>query len=735
MRKHAALVLILLGLAGCGIPKKGDESQPAGREAQPAQTSSANTMPLNAKHAELLEIARRIKNSEERFFGEVPLRELEAADTTAMTDEQKAQHDYELGMQMFRLGHEREAVPLLERSSARRPNVTTSFMLGVAELRTGELDNCCNKHNAESCTVPLQGGGIHVNRSGAEMAQTTFLKILENCPEDMWPQTRWFANLAAMANGTWPQGLPDKVRIGTKKFEENASFPRFHDVAIEKGVAVFNLAGGTAMDDFNGDGFLDLVMTTADIEGQMRYFENRGNGTFAERTEEAGLMGQLGGLNFVHADYDGDGDLDILVLRGGWMGPAGRMPKSLLRNAGDGTFTDVTKEAGLDGARFPGQTADFADYDLDGDLDLYIGSEMPKPEAKLDFPCQLYRNEGDGTFVEVGKTAGVDNLRFAKGVAWGDYDGDRYPDLYVSNHFMLNRLYHNNRDGTFTDVAEKLHVTLPEMSFPVWFWDYDNDSRLDIFVGGYGGDLKTFVKSFLRPSPEYGLHTIYRNEGGTFRDVSKEAGLTVQSLAMGANFGDLDNDGYLDFYLGTGSPEFDSLMPKMMYRNDGQGHFQDVTFAGGFGNLQKGHGISFGDIDNDGDQDVFIDLGGIYPYDDYYSCLYENPGFGAHWITLSFAGVKSNRSAVGTRVHVRIDENGKPRDIYRWVGASGSFGGSSLQQEIGLGKASKIVFVEVYWPLSDTTQKFDDLEMDSFYKIQEFEKKAERLTRAAFPLS
>jgi hypothetical protein len=176
-------------------------------------------------------------------------------------------------------------------------------------------------------------------------------------------------------------------------------------------------------------------------------------------------------------------------------------------------------------------------------------------------------------------------------------------------------------------------------------------------------------------------------------------------------------------------------MPKMMYRNDGQGHFQDVTFAGGFGNLQKGHGISFGDIDNDGDQDVFIDLGGIYPYDDYYSCLYENPGFGAHWITLSLAGVKSNRSAIGTRVHVRIEENGQPRDIYRWVGASGSFGGSSLQQEIGLGKATKILFVEIYWPTSDTTQKFEDLEMDSFYKIQELEKKPERIQRTAFNLS
>lgn len=729
---------LLAGIAaslGCGAWRKGDDALPAKDAPIPAPLSADASLPKNAKHAELLEIARRLENSDERFFGKNPYRELLAADTTAMTDKEKAQYNLDLGMQAFRLDEPAEAEKALLRSVAIDPSPGALFMLGVAQLRIGEVDNCCNKHNAESCLVPLEGGGVHTNKAGADRALATFLRILETAPEAIWPQTRWFANLAAMAAGKWPDGVPERALIPRDKLFPPSDFPRFPDVAIEKGLDGYNLAGGSILDDFDGDGYLDLVTSTANVRGQLRYYRNRGDGSFEERTEAAGLLGQLGGLNVIHADYDGDGAGDLLVVRGGWMGPAGCMPKSLLKNRGDGTFVDVTEEAGLGGARFPGQTADFADYDLDGDLDLYFGHEMPKPESKLDYPCMLFRNEGNGKFANVTEAAGVGNHRFAKGVAWGDFDGDRDPDLYVSNHYAKNRLYRNEGNGTFVDVAEELKVTEPIMSFPTWWWDYDNDGGLDLFVGGYGGDLNTFVRSLLRPSTKFGLHTLYRNEGGRFRDVSKEAGLTLQSLAMGGNFGDLDNDGWLDFFLGTGSPEFDSLMPNIMYRNNGRGKFEDVTFAGGFGNIQKGHGVSFGDIDLDGDQDVFIELGGIYPFDRFYNALYENPGFGSHWISLDLVGTESNRDANGARVHVTIEEEGRPREIYRTVGACGSFGGSSLRQEIGLGKASRLASIEVFWPKTGATQRFEDVKMDSFYRIVEGAKDLERVDRKSFRLS
>ncbi len=718
-------------LAGCsGDDAKDDAPVPA--PSRPgAGEPAGDELPRDAKHAELLEIARRLEGSDEKFFGRRTYFQLLETDTTAMSEPEKADHELALGLQAFRLGKPIEAEQLLARSYARDARIGTGYSLGVAQLRNGEVDNCCNQHNAESCIVPISGAGVHTNAAAAERALATFLRVLEVAPEDLWPQSRWFANVAAMAAGKWPDALPERVRIPREKLSPPSSFPRFHDVAIEEGLDAFSLAGGAIFDDFDGDGLLDLVTSTADVRGPLRYFKNRGDGSFEDRSEAAGFSGQLGGLNLIHADYDDDGARDLLVLRGAWMGPAGCMPKSLLKNRGDGTFTDVTQSAGLGGTRYPGQTADFADYDLDGDLDLYFGHEMPRAESKLEYPCMLYRNEGDGTFTDVTAEAGVANLRFAKGVAWGDYDGDRDPDLYVSNHFMKNRLYRNEGNGKFTDVAEALGVVEPEMSFPTWWWDVDNDGRLDLFVAGYGGDLSSFVKSLLRPSPKFGLHTVYRNEGGTFRDVSKEMGLTTQTLAMGANFGDLDNDGWLDFFLGTGSPEFDSLMPNAMYRNAGGARFEDVTFAGGFGNLQKGHGVAFADVDHDGDQDVYIQLGGIYPFDDYFNSLYENPGNDAAWIALDLVGVESNRDAIGSRVRVRFEEGGRARDVYRTVGASGSFGGSSLRLEIGLGGASRIELIEVYWPKTGATQRFEGAETRAFYRVTEGKNALERVDRPA----
>ena len=191
-----------------------------------------------------------------------------------------------------------------------------------------------------------------------------------------------------------------------------------------------------------------------------------------------------GGLNLIPGDYDNDGDLDILVLRGAWVGKAGQHPNSLLRNDGQGRFEDVTFEAGLGEVHYPTQTAAWADYDNDGDLDLYVGNET-SPEFTS--PCQLFCNNGDGTFTDIAARAGVTQGGYAKGVAWGDYDGDRFPDLYVSNLLGPNRLYRNNRNGTFTNLASQLSVTQPLRSFPVWFWDFDNDGTLDLFVASYTG--------------------------------------------------------------------------------------------------------------------------------------------------------------------------------------------------------------------------------------------------------
>jgi hypothetical protein len=521
-----------------------------------------------------------------------------------------------------------------------------------------------------------------------------------------------------MTAGRYPEGVPEALRVDPGAFA-SAPFPRFRDVATQAGLDVFDPSGGAIADDFDGDGRLDVVTTTIDPCRHMHFFHNDGNGRFSERTEAMRLDSQLGGLNVIHADYDNDGWTDLLVLRGGWFGSDGRVRLSLLKNVGGRGFADVTREAGLAGKAYPTQAGAWADYDNDGFLDLFVGSEAD--DAGVAFPSRLFHNRGDGTFEEVAERAGVENFRMAKGAAWGDFDGDGWPDLFVSN-IGPNRLYRNDRDGTFTDVAGAAGVAGPgERSFPTWFFDYDNDGRLDLFDAAYTATTDDVAAVSFGKRPSGGHPRLYHNEGGgAFRDVSIAAGLTDPLLPMGSNYGDLDNDGWLDFYLGTGNPSYESLMPKRMYRNVGGKRFEDVTYSGGFGHLQKGHGVVFADLDEDGDADVFEQMGGAYPGDAYMSVLYENPGNGNAWVKLRLVGVRSNRSAIGARVEVVVPAgSGGTRSIFRTVGATSSFGGSPLRLEVGLGDAKKIARIEVRWPASGRRQTFRGVAPGKLYEIRE----------------
>ncbi len=204
---------------------------------------------------------------------------------------------------------------------------------------------------------------------------------------------------------------------------------------------------------------------------------------------------------------------------------------------------------------------------------------------------------------------------------------------------------------------------------------------------------------------------------------------------MGCNFGDLDNDGWLDFYAGTGNPDFRTLVPNRMFRNDAGRSFQDVTTSGGFGHLQKGHGVAFGDLDNDGDQDVYLKVGGAFSGDLFHSALFENPGHGNHWITLRLIGDRDNRAAIGARVKAVVEDASGPRTIYATVGSGGSFGGSTLQQEIGLGAAKRVKRLEVTWPATGQVQVLEDLDADQFLEIRQGGPQAIPFTVASFDLS
>ena len=485
------------------------------------------------------------------------------------------------------------------------------FKLGVAYLRMGETENCCARNTPDSCIVPIRAGGLHTRVEGSTEAIRCFREVLRDAGENTpkYLTSRWLLNVAYMTLGGYPDKVPPEFLIPVRNFRsEMNDFPRFVNISQKLGLNTFSLSGGAIVDDFNNDGYLDVITSTWDPNGQLHFFANDANGAFSDRTAEAGLLGLLGGLNLLQTDFDNDGNLDVLVLRGAWLERAGQHPNSLIRNNGDGTFTDVTFEAGLGEVHYPTQTAAWADYDNDGDLDLFVGNEHTD---QMNAPCQLFRNNGDGTFTDVAASAGVQNFGYTKGTTWGDFNGDRFPDLYVSNYSSPNRLYKNNGDGTFTDVAKRLGVDRPISSFPTWFWDFDNDGALDLFVSSYSGLVHHLAAYYLSRTADYERAGLYRGDGnGGFKNVASQQGLEYPMLPMGSNFGDLNNDGYLDFYLGTGDPDYASLMPNLMFVNRRGRGFVNVTMAGGFGHLQKGHGIAFADLDNDGDADVFAQMGG-----------------------------------------------------------------------------------------------------------------------------
>jgi FG-GAP-like repeat/ASPIC and UnbV len=745
----AALIAAAMGLAGCGgrTPTGRADSDARGARAEDSTVAAAAVVSSHDRMLALLAEIERRTPEENLYLGDRPAREAAAA-LAALGPDADALERFrrlrDLGIAELDRANETDAIARLDEAVAMLPRLVgrvpveesreARFRLAVAWLRRGESQNCALRHNSESCILPIRGAGVHVEQEGSRQAMRHFLELAAETADDrassLHLKSVWLANIAAMTVGEYPGGVPEAFRIPPEVFASEAPFPRFENAAPELGLAAFNLFGSAIAEDFDGDGWIDLFTSTAHTSERARLYRNDRDGTFTDVSDAANLEGINGGLNAVQADYDNDGDADVVVLRGAWLRAAGRHPKSLLQNDGHGRFSDVTFAAGMGERYYPTQTANWADYDNDGDLDLYVGHEEDGRDV-VDAPCQLWRNEGNGTFTEVAAAAGVETHAFVKGVVWGDYDADRFPDLYVSVNGGPNRLYHNNHDGTFTDVARQAGVALPMDSFPVWFWDYDNDGALDLYVAAYRGvtgAVAAVALSYFGGAPALELGRLYKGDGrGGFRDVALELGLTRLHLAMGSNFGDLDNDGWLDFYLGTGYPDYEALQPNAMYRNDQGRRFQDVTWNGGFGHLQKGHAVAFADFDQDGDQDVFEQMGGTYAGDRASNVYYRNPGFGRHWIALQLEGTRSNRSAIGARLRVDVVEGGSRRSIHRWVTSGGSFGASPLRQSIGLGAAATVERIEVYWPTSDTTQAFTAVVADRVYRVVEGEDALEEL--------
>ncbi|MHB1560339.1 MAG: CRTAC1 family protein [Isosphaeraceae bacterium] len=608
-------------------------------------------------------------------------------------------------------------------------------VLGIVAMRRGEVENCIECAGPSSCIFPIASEAMHRKQEGSREAEKWFTAYLEESPRDL--RVNWLLNIVAMTVGDYPDRVPAAYRLPLGLLSAGEGVGRFENVAAEAGLTVRgpNLAGGSVFDDFNGDGRPDLFTTSLDADLGASLYLNRGDGHFDDRSASAGLGDQVYALNVTRADYDNDGDLDVLLLRGAWERP---LRLSLLRNRGDGTFDDVTADAGM---LEPIQTesAAWGDYDNDGLVDVFVCGEYLPPGGKpLNKPgdprnrCRLYHNEGNGRFKNVAAAAGVLNERCGKGSAWGHYDGDGRLDLFVSNMGQPCRLYHNEGNGRFKDVAPELGVTGADMSFACWFWDYDNDGRLDLYVNDYRATVAEVLASAMGVKIAGSSHPrLYHNLGeGEFREVSADLGLDRAMAPMGVNFGDVDNDGFLDLYLGTGDMSYEGLDVKLMFRNiEGQG-FEDVTGSSGTGHLQKGHGVSFADYDGDGDLDLFVELGGATPGDQAYNALFRNPGTGRHWLKAKRVGTRTNLAALGASLRVDLlAPDGQIRSIHRTIGNNSSFGGNPLVETIGLAEATRVASITVLWPTSRTSQTFHDIEADQEIEITEGSDSFRRLPR------
>ena len=390
-----------------------------------------------------------------------------------------------------------------------------------------------------------------------------------------------------------------------------------------------------------------------------------------------------------------------------------------------GKFVDVSKQSGADDPG-SGFVSLWGDLDNDGWLDLVIANGVLKDGSVP----QIYRNNRNGTFTNVTKAAGLDEpaSHGAIGLALADYDRDGRLDIFVNGlDAGPNRLYHNDGDWHFTEVARKAGVLQPPHNgFVSFFFDYNNDGWPDLLttsLAPWESVVEALKKGYAPPNPR-SIHPdssrLFRNNGdGTFTDVTFEARLYYPTGTMGAGVADVDNDGFVDVYLGTGDPQMSRLEPNRFFHNNGNGTFSDLTLYVGFARPgNKGHGVAFVDIDNDGDLDIFAQLGGHYPGDHAYNAFYRNlKGNQNNWLEVELRGVKSNRFAVGAQLTVKAGG----LLVYREVKGSEGFGATSpYRQHFGLGKQTKIDSLEIRWP-SGVKQTFRDLDVNHIIAVREDE--------------
>jgi len=548
-----------------------------------------------------------------------------------------------------------------------------------------------------------------------------------------WPTLRSFLPTRLLSSGA-AAAFTDVTLSSRIPFKHEAS-PTSEKYLPE------SMGAGAAMFDYDNDGFLDLFFVNGALirnpmpQGALpdksdprfwnRLYRNNHDGTFTDVTVKAGLQGRFYGMGVATGDYDNDGNSDLLVTNLGG--------NILYHNNGDGTFTDVTAKAGVSGEGWC-TGACFVDYDRDGHLDLvvaryvewnfasnvYCGLHRPgyrdycHPDQFKSVSHLVYHNNGDGTFTDVSKATGIGaSLGKGLGIAVNDFDGNGWPDIFVANDSYPEQLFRNNRDGTFTNVAVAAGAAYNQnggvfAGMGADFADYNNDGWPDLFVNALANQK----------------YVLLRNNKGVFEDVTDLSGVGAISLehsGWGTKFIDYDNDGRLDLFVAQGhvmdnieltDPGLHYREPFLLMKNSG-GRFRDASAEGGpiFQVPFSARGAAFGDLDNDGSVDVAVNCNNGP------AIILRNQGSrGNHWLLVNLVGSKSNRDGIGAKIRVVPDEGAEQ---HAFVSTAGSYlSASDKRAHFGLGASKRVRLVEITWP-SSMVQRLDSIAADQILTVHE----------------
>lgn len=587
----------------------------------------------------------------------------------------------------------------------------TRAELGHVYIKCGLYDHAVHDleiaaRNPEVREAALHDSAVAHYRAGRfEQAVRDGVAVMRLNPNN--ERARAWLWLSSQSLGGYPEAVPAECRMEMKVGHEPATV-HYEDIAARIGLDKTSAGRGTAVFDYNNDGLLDIVVTAA--HAGCNLYRNNGDGTFTDVSIESGLDECVNGFIVAAGDYDNDGFVDLFVTRMGFYVGNG----TLYHNNGDGTFTDVSEQAGVE-TWGPGFTASWVDYDCDGYLDLFIANNLGGLFDRR-MPNRLFHNNGDGTFTEVTREAGLAASVFPTiGAAWGDFNNDGYPDLFISSGLGRPELYRNNGDGTFTEVGVRAGLGDFVIGSTCFFCDYDNDGWLDIAQFAWS-DHEDVIETFKTGrGPEGGSisRIFHNNRDGTFTKRDRELGIDGCWGTMSGNFADLNNDGHLDFLLGNGSPRMDRLEPLVLLENDGK-KFRNVTFSAGLPFVGKSHGTNCADLFGDGRLSVIVAAGGAYPGDLLTTSVYcpkERPG---NYLNVRLRGTKSNRDAIGARITLFAGEDRQMRE----VGGGTNFGCLPGEQHFGLAGRTQVDALEIRWP-SGLSQRVENPPVNSTIRVIE----------------